>query len=244
MKSVVWGGIALAVMFGIGWQASRLAASDVKSNEQGRYGRGGERGRRFDGPLGPPQHFLDELGLDADQRARINALIEGSSAAIEAHEESMREVMDDTRRQVLAVLTDAQRERLDTMIADVFAKRRRERVENDIAWFAKNTTLSADTLAGIERVLTAYESGKSALFQPKCVDGAPAPERPDEAAIDALRKTRDDELGALVDAPTLERFRSESSRFRREPRGSMSGPPRGPGTEHFAPDHHDKESPR
>lgn len=254
MKSFVWVAVALAVTFGIGWQSSRLAAHDAAPDESSRSGRGGgERSRRFDGPLGPPQHFLDELGLDDAQRARIDALVAESAAAMDAHEASMRDVMDRTREQVLAVLTVPQRERLDAMIDEVFAKRRRERVDADVAWFAKNTALTGDALTRIERVLTDYESGKSALFQPKCVDGKPVRARPDDAAIDALRRTRDEGLSGLVDAPTLERFRSESGRSRRgpggPPGGSIGGSPRGSsaehhGPEHHAPDRHAKESPR
>lgn len=247
MKSVLWAGVALAVTFGIGWQSSRLAADDAMPSEQ-RSGRSGERPRRFDGPLGPPQHFLDELGLDDAQRARIDALVKDSAAAMEAHEDSMRDVMDRTREQILAVLTTEQRERLDAMIDEVFAKRRRERVESDVAWFAKNTTLAADALARIERTLTDYEAGKSALFKPKCTDGDASSKRLDEdaidASIDALRKTRDEQLGAIVDAPTLERFRSESWRSRRGFGGPMGGPSRGSGPDHHAPEHHGKESPR
>ncbi|MBK6940416.1 MAG: hypothetical protein IPH13_09480 [Planctomycetes bacterium] len=248
MKSVVWVGVALAVTFGIGWQSSRLVAHDGTPSEHGRGNRGGERSRRFEGPLGPPQHFLDELGLDDAQRARIDTLIAESAAAMDAHEDSMRELMDRTREQVLAVLTAQQRERLDAMIEEVFAKRRRERVESDLAWFAKNTALSSTALADVERVLTDYENGKSALFQPKCADGKPSNLRPDDAAIDAaidaLRRTRDERMGAIVDAPTLERFRTESSRSRRGFGGPSGGPPRGAPSDHHVPDHHAKESPR
>lgn len=248
MKSVVWVGVALAVTFGIGWQSSRLVAHDATESEHGRGGRGGERSRRFDGPLGPPQHFLDELGLDDAQRTRIDTLIAESAAAMDAHDASMRDLMNRTREQVLAVLTAPQRERLDAMIEEVFAKRRRERVEADVAWFAKNSTLSSTALAEVERVLTDYENGKSALFQPKCADGKPSNARPDDATIDAaieaLRRTRDERMGALVDAPTLERFRTESPRSRRGYGGPSGGPPRGASSDHHAPDHHAKESPR
>lgn len=231
MKTALWLGLLGVLVFGIGWQSSRLSARDAAPPQDG----GREGGSRSDGPpFGSIRDFADDLGLDAGQRERVARIVADSSAAIDAHQVSIRELKAAARRDVLAVLTEAQRGELERRIDETFARHAKERLEADLSWFQRQGTLDAAALARVGAILGDYESGKRTLFRSDCAGGPPEPGPPPEGAraeAERLRERRDQQLAEVVDAATLAEFRARRSHSRGR------GGERGPGDEQPSPRH-------
>jgi len=120
-------------------RAVKARASDPSSLSQSaqrepdrrgdRDGRGGGRGDRRVPIFLEPQ-VLDELKITVDQRTRIESILksrdEQTKLLFEAMKPRMDVVMDSTRREIRALLTQEQRDKLDAII-----KERHQRREQD-----------------------------------------------------------------------------------------------------------------
>lgn len=216
MKALLWCGVLSAIVFGIGWKSSQLSAAGTSPPPPpGRDGGfGGER--HGHGPFfGPSLDFAQDLGLDDAQRERVAKIVEASAAAIDAHEKAMREIKAQARTDLLAVLTDAQRQKMEELTEQAFQRHAAEIVQSGVDWFRRNAQLDDGGIRKVESILTDYETAKRRYLRPSCSDGAQGPDPVDP--IRELRTQRDARLAEVVDAATLEKFASERPGFRRHP---------------------------
>lgn len=247
MRTTVWAFLLAAITFGIGWTSSQLMtdpapAAGPSETTTGRWpgrgpgGPGGPGG--FGGPgMGSADQFADALALDPAQRERLATLLDDSARRIREHEESIFSIKADTRRGMIDLLTDAQREELDRLFAERMAKRSVAHVKESIDWFRRNTELGDQPLASVEAALTEYESAKGlVLSRMFCERDAEPIDRDD--AIDRLRQERDARLEAVLGAELLGKYREEryredrsSRRFGGRSGHDKSGPPDRGGSE-------------
>jgi Spy/CpxP family protein refolding chaperone len=224
MKSSLWVGVLLAAVFGIGWQSSRLAANsgsptaERPSRNDGSSDFGGRRGgSSFGGTFfGSPEQLAEELELDAAQREKLDAILEESTRKIAEHGESIHALKEQTRRDVLALLTAEQRATLERKYDEAMERRSRESVERDVEWLRANAGLATEGLARVETILSQYETDKRALLRPNCGPEAEW-KKPDESAwngVRELREKRDAALAEQIDPAMLSRFHDERGRGR------------------------------
>lgn len=235
MKSSLWLLVLLAAVFGIGWQSSRLSARDaaptlVKNDRDPRGSFGSRGGSPFGNPFfRSPEQLAEELAMDSAQRAALESILAESARAISEHSDAIHEVKERARRDVLAILTSDQRGTLERKYDDMLERRSKETIANSLEWLRTNATLDATTLARAESILTEYEAQKRELMRPYC--GPTAIDRGNESelddAVDELRAVRDGRVAEFLDAATLERFRTDVSRWRG--RGPSHGGSRGGG---------------
>ncbi|HXY32519.1 MAG TPA: hypothetical protein VEI06_17580 [Gemmatimonadaceae bacterium] len=112
----------LAIAFLVGAIAGgAIVHARQRRPPEGFLGRRGDRGgfggdRRGRGGLPP---MFDELGLSADQRTKIQAILDRrrpvTDSILRASLPRLRQVMDSTRGEIRALLTPEQRDKLDRM---------------------------------------------------------------------------------------------------------------------------------
>ncbi len=249
MRSALWLGALAALVFGIGWESSRIfATSSPPSNPNSQSTPRGigwgdrDHGHRFEGPLfGSIGHLVTDLGLTDEQREQVSKILDAASVAMREHEDAMHEIRDKSRSDLLAILTDEQRAKMKELTEQMFERHRRERVASNVAWFKKNAQFDAATMKRVETLLSDYESDKQKVFAsfapftgpassaasggPGCAKGSETAKADPNAPnpMTELTKLRDQleaNLSTIADKPTLDRFHAERLSFdRRGPRG-------------------------
>lgn len=229
-KSWLWLVVLLTVVFGIGWQSSRLSARDAAPADS-RNDRDlrsfGSRGSPFGNPFfRSPEQLAEELGMDEKQRAALESILAESARRINEYSDAIHEVKEGARHDVLAILTSDQRGSLERKYEEMLERRSKDSIANSLEWLRSNATLDVATLGRAESILAEYEARKRALLLPAYGPTAPAGSDLDavDHAIDELRAKRDAQVGEFLDAPTLERFRTDVTRWRGK--GPSHGGPR------------------
>lgn len=210
MRSASWLFLLIVFVFGIGWQSSRLTAGDApRSSNRGEESRFSERGGFRYGPFGSSNEFAKDVGLDSTQETRIAELLERGTAEIRSHEDAIRSAKESTRKAVYDVLTDEQKKKLESLVAESFARRARERVADDVEWFRRETQVDASVITQVETILNDYETEKQTAFRAVATEGQEPDRERLETVLGELRVTRNTKLAAVLDAPTLERFTTQ-----------------------------------
>ena len=98
-----------------------------------RNGRGGRGDRRV--PIFLEPQVLDELKITVDQRTRIEAILKSrdqqTRLLFEAMKPRMDVVMDSTRREIRALMTQEQRDKLDAIIKERHQRREQEKQRHE-----------------------------------------------------------------------------------------------------------------
>lgn len=129
--------VAVFVAGGLGGAAfSRvLEAGEPARAAAGNCERGGPGGGRGRG--GPSTLLLQQVDLTADQRARIEAIMERGHQRIDAFWDTdgkrLRGIVDSTRAEIRAQLTPAQRAEYDRLVAEHRARKRAQRGDSSRA---------------------------------------------------------------------------------------------------------------
>ncbi|MBI4880466.1 MAG: hypothetical protein HY812_12525 [Planctomycetes bacterium] len=223
MRLYLWISVLLLLVFGIGWTSRLLAeragtALDGPRSEPRRPGP--ERFDRHGPPGGGPfletvEGFAEELALTQEQLAALDRIMQETTDAVRAQEREIWEIMHRTRPQVLAVLTEAQRQLLEELIDARLAERREQWLDARAEWLQSQVSLDEGTLAAVRGILADYERKKGAFFDDLCQQEA-FPEGLDvEAKLDELRRERDEALGLHLEADVIERLRERRGGHRR-----------------------------
>ena len=227
MKSTVWTLVLLVLVFAIGWTSRVVAeradgrgapgvASDDGARERRRGPRGGRgrSGRGIGRFLDSVRQFSAELELSGEQETALGALFDDTLRQVHEHERKIWEVTHDARPKLRAILTDAQRDRLDELVAEKFAERSAERVRSTMAWAVDAFALEEARAARLERALLDHEERKRACFD-ALHDRPPGEPESDRAAFEdrmrELKEALDAALVDLLDEEQRERLSSRSS---------------------------------
>jgi hypothetical protein len=219
-RSWLWLVVLLLVVFGIGWQSSRLSARDAAPAGSGadRDFRGfGSRGSPFGNPFfRSPEQLAGELGMDEKQRAALEAILADSARRINDYADAIHQVKEGARHDVLAILSADQRRTLERKYEEMLERRSKESIANGLEWLRENAALDEPTMRRAETILAEYEARKRALMLPSYGPTAPAGGDLDatDDAIDELRAARDAKVAEFLDPATLERFRTDVTRWR------------------------------
>ncbi len=223
MRLYLWIAVLVLLIFGIGW-TSRLLAERAGSPRIGprseSHRPGPERFDRHGPPGGGPfletvEGFAQELQLTPEQLAALDRIMRETTDAVRAKEREIWEIMHRTRPQVLAVLTEAQRQLLEELIDARQAERREQWLDARLEWLRGEVRLEEGALAAVRGILADYERKKGAFFDDLCQQEA-FPEGLDvEARLDELRRERDEALGAHLAAEVIEGLRERRGGHRR-----------------------------
>ncbi len=147
------------------------------------------------------QRFAEELDLTEEQDRQLDLILEETRRDIEAYGRAMRDAHHRSRDRVLALLTDAQKQKLESLMAEERERRSRAEVERRAAALRSLLGLSDEQARAVEAAFAAGRARKREFFEVRKAGGEPGQVR---IFFRSLREEQNREIEKVL---TPEQFR-------------------------------------
>ena len=193
---------------------------DGRWDRDGRGGDGPDRSRRGPpgrsrGPWSSNLHrFADELGVDADQEAAMELVMDETREEVNALEREIWQAVERGRQRMIEVLRDDQRELLASLVEQERDEFRQADIAQNLKWMEEELALDTEQLQSAEGVLREYHDRVAAAFQ-SAFEGEQSDHKKWMVDFETHRKELYAALEPILGADGLEKYRSRSHWMRR-----------------------------
>ncbi|MFN3486426.1 MAG: hypothetical protein ACK44W_13235 [Planctomycetota bacterium] len=149
------------------------------------------------------QRFAEELDLTEDQDRQLDLILEETRRDIEAYGRAMRDAHQRSRERVLALLTDAQKEKLERLMAQERERRSRSEVERRVTALRKLLDLSDEQTRAVEAAFAAGRARRREFFETRKTGAEPGQIR---SFFRSLREEQNREIQKVLTPEQFQKY--------------------------------------
>ena len=208
MRSTPWFAVLSVLLFGVGW-TSRVVAERTSDDDLSRYETRRERGHRSHRNGGgrflfqTVENFATELELTEEQRAEMNAIWEGLRNQVREQERVIFGHHREAERQINAVLSEVQRNRLEELLRQSFQEFREAKLAEIETWLNANSALTDPQREQVLRTYRECEQTRYKAWTESKADPADSSNSP-RSRMRGMSQERDQKLREVLTEAQLD----------------------------------------